>query len=195
MRKIDGSLKERFAASSDIGHPGIKALVRPKMHDHLTIGFNTTTRYLETLAKRSNPGTKEILCPVVATKNPAQYSFDFASIKPLAAIFVTRSSQPPALYSHLPLLTKAASLAVPSSPPIRIITLPQGAEDRLKTTLGIPRVGMVGLIDGAPSASSLIELIRERVPEMEVPWLQEAVKGAYLGVKINTVQSGKPLDT
>ena len=60
--------------------------------------------------------------------------------------------------------------------------------------LGIPRVGMVGLIDGAPSASSLIELVRQNVPELEVPWLEEAVKGAYLAVKINTVQTDTPLN-
>ena len=89
---------------------------------------------------------------------------------------------------------KAASLAVPASPPIRIITLPEGAEERLKTTLGIPRVGMIGLKDSAPGASSLIEHIRHKVPELEIPWLQEAVRGAYLAVKVNAFQTGMPSD-
>ena len=75
------------------------------------------------------------------------------------------------------------------------MVLPEGAEDRLKAVLGIPRVGIVGLVDGAPSASSLIELVREEVPELEVPWLQEAVKGAYLAVKIKTTQTSVPLGT
>ena len=44
---------------------------------------------------------------------------------------------------------------------------------------------MVGLVDGAPNASSLIELVRQRVSELEVPWLQEAAKATYLAVKIN----------
>lgn len=52
---------------------------------------------------------------------------------------------------------------------------------------------MVGLIDGAPNASSLIELVRQKIPELEVPWLQEAVKGAYLAVKINAIQAGASL--
>lgn len=53
---------------------------------------------------------------------------------------------------------------------------------------------MVGLIEGAPDASSLIEIIRRNVPEMEVPWLQEAVKAAYLSVKINAIQTSAPLN-
>ena len=173
---------------------GTDALARPETHRHLTVGFNTTTRYLEFLAKTPSPNTNQSLGPVTAPKSSGRPSLDPADIKPLTAVFVARSRQPPTLYSHLPLLTKAASLAVPSSPPIRIVLLPEGAEDRLKTALGIPRVGMVGLIDGAPSASSLVELVRQNVPELEVPWLEEAVKGAYLAVKINTVQTDAPLN-
>ncbi len=170
------------------------ALTRPEMHDHLTIGFNTTTRYLENLARTSSPSINEKSGPMTAIKTSTQLSLDPANTKPLAAVFVAHFGQPPVLYSHLPLLTKAASFAVPSSPPTRVIPLPAGAEDRLKTVLGIPRVGLVGLIDGAPKASSLIELIRQNVPELEVPWLQDAVKGAYLAVKINATQSSTPLD-
>ena len=166
--------------SSDTGAP-----VQPEIHDHLTIGFNTTTRYLETLARNSNPSTEAEIDAVKAPETSVRPSLNPAEIKPLAAVFAPRSGQPPVLYSHLPLLTKVASLAVPSSPSIRIISLPEGAEDRLKTVLGIPRVGIVGLVDGAPNASSLIKFIRQRVSEFEVPWLQEAVKATYLPVKIN----------
>lgn len=161
----------------------------PEMHNHVTVGFNTTTQYLELLAQRSSKSTNEVNSSgaTAAVKTSA-------NLKPLAAVFVSRSSQPPVLYSHLPLLTKAASLAIPSSPSTRIISLPEGAAERLKAVLGIPRVGVVGLIDGAPNASSLIELIRQQVPELEVPWLQEAVKGTYLAVKINAIQTDAPLN-
>ena len=159
------------------------------MHEHLTVGFNTTTKHLELLARKSSRSTNEVddSGAVAAVKTSA-------NLKPLAAIFVPRFSQPSVLYSHLPLLTKAASLAVPSSPSTRIIPLPEGAADRLKTALNISRVGVVGLIDGAPNALSLIELIRQQVPELEVPWLQEAVKGTYLAVKINAIQTDAPLN-
>ena len=167
-------------ASSVTGAPA-----QPELHDHLTIGFNTTTRYLEILARISSPSTEAEVDAVKAPQTSVRPSLNPANIKPLAAVFVPRYGQPPALYSHLPLLTKAASLAAPSSSSIRIVSLPEGAEDRLKTVLGIPRVGMVGLVDGAPNASSLIKLVRQKVSELEVPWLQEAVKATYLPVKIS----------
>ncbi|KAF6234586.1 hypothetical protein HO173_007212 [Letharia columbiana] len=195
-REDDPIVKDRQAAFSKGRLARTSALAQPEIHDHLTVGFNTTTRYLERLAQKVSPSTDkdEIPGTVVAMETSARPCLNPANIKPLAAVFVPRSGQPPVLYSHLPLLTKAASLAVPSSPSTRIISLPEGTEAQLKTVLGIPRVGMVGLIDGAPDASSLIELIRQNVPELEVPWFREAVKGAYLAVKINTVRTGAPLN-
>lgn len=189
-RKDDLATKDQSAAFSEGRFSEKGALARPEMHGYLTIGFNSTTRYLEVLAQDSGPSTDERLYPLMAIKTSARRSLDPANIKPLAAVFISRSSQPPILCSHLPLLTKTASLAVPSSPSTRIVSLPGGAEDRLKTILGIPRVAMVGLIDGAPNASPIIQLIRQKVPELDVPWLQEAAKGAYLAVKINAVQTG-----
>ena len=50
-------------------------------------------------------------------------------------------------------------------------------------------------MDGTPDASSLVEHIRQKVPEMEVTWLREAVKEAYLVVKINAIQNGVPFNT
>lgn len=192
---MNGTLKEQSAAPSDNRFSENEGMARPEMHGHLTVGFNTTTRYLEVLARNSSPSMMRNPGPVTAIETSARPSFDPAKIKPLTAVFVTRSSQLPSLYSYMPLLAKVASLSVPSSPSIRIITLPEGAEDRLKAVLGIPRVGMVGLIDGAPSALSLIQFIRENVPELEVPWLQEAVKGEYLPVKIKAIQTSVPLDS
>ena len=193
-RKDDPTIEGQLADFSEGGRPDTAPVPRPQMLDHLTIGFNTTTRYLELLAQKCIPSADEHKHSdaVVAIKTSAGPSLDPAN-KTLAAVFVSRSGQPPVLYSQLPFLTKAASLAVPSSPSTRIISLPEGAEDRLKTVLGIPRVGIVGLIDGAPNAASFIELIRQNVPELEVPWLQEAINGAYLPVEINAIQTSAPL--
>lgn len=171
------------------------ALAPPGFHNHLTVGFNATTRYLALLAQNASRSTNEheTSGATSAINTSARTSPNLAKIKPLAVIFVLRSGQPPVLHSHLPLATRMASLAQPSSPSTRIISLPKGAEDQLKAALGIQRVGMVGLMDGAPTASSLIEVVRQNVPELEIPWLQEAVKGAYLPVKINTIQTSAPL--
>lgn len=191
---MDSTLQEQSASPFDTGSSDKEGMTRPDMHGHLIVGFNTTTRYIELLASNLRPSMVQEPGPIMGIETSAGRSFDPAEIKPLTVVFVTRSSQLPALHSYLPLLAKAASLSVISSPSTRIVTLPEGAEDRLKAALGIPRVGMVGLIDGAPSASSLIQFIRENVPEMEVPWLQEAVKGAYLAVKIKATQTSVPLD-
>lgn len=192
---MDGTLEEQSAAHSDKRFLEKEGMARPEMHGHLTVGFNTTTRYIELLARNPSPSMMQEPGPVMAIETSAGPSLNPAKIKPLTAVFVTRSSHLPALYSYLPLSVKLASLSVPSSPSIRIITLPEGAEDRLKAALGIARVGMVGLIDGAPSALSLIQFIRENVPELEIPWLQEAVKGAYLAVKIKAIQTSVPHDS
>ena len=193
-RRGDAPIQNKSAEFPNGGVSGTGALAQPEIQDHLTIGFNTTTRFLEFLAQKVRPdsGEDENLNAVVPIKNPNQPSFDTARIEPLAAVFALRSGQPPVLYSHLPLLVKAANLAVPSSPSTRLISLPEGAGVRLKSVLGIPRVGMIGLMNSAPNASSLVEFIRANVPEMEVPWLQEAIKGEYLPVKINTIQIVAP---
>ncbi|CAD6565848.1 MAG: hypothetical protein ASARMPRED_008009 [Alectoria sarmentosa] len=193
-RKDDLAIEDHSAACPEGRLTETGALAPPEIHDHLTIGFNTTTRYLELLAQKSNPSTveHENSGAVIAMKTCAQLSLGPANIKPLAAVFIPRSGQSSVLYSHMPPLMKAASLAVPSSPSTRIVILPEGAEDRLKTVLRIPRVGMVGLIDCAPDASSLIEFIRQNVSELEVPWLQEAIKGVYLALKINAIQTSAP---
>ena len=193
-RSGDATIQNKSADLSKEGVSSTDALPQLEIRDHLTVGFNTTTRFLEFLAQKIRPdsGEDENLNAVVPIKNPNQQSFDTARIEPLAAVFALRSGQPPVLFSHLPLLVRAANLAVPSSPSTRLISLPEGAEVRLKSVLGIPRVGMIGLKNGAPNASSLVEFIRANVPEMEIPWLQEAIKGEYLPVKINAIQSIAP---
>lgn len=90
----------------------------------------------------------------------------------------------------MPLLVATASLASPSSAPIGLVTLPKGAEARLSVALALPRVGFVGLMDGAPHAAPLVEYVREHIPNVEVPWLKEAVAANYLPTKVNAVQTG-----
>jgi ribonuclease P/MRP protein subunit POP3 len=35
----------------------------------------------------------------------------------------------------------------------------------------------------------LVDLVRECVPEIEIPWLSEAKRADYLGVKINAIET------
>jgi len=110
-----------------------------------------------------------------------------------SAIFVPRSSQPENLHAHLPQLIATASLAHPELPATRLVQLPQGCEARLCEALHLPRVSLIGLLDSAPHSKSLLDVVRRCVPEIEVPWLQEAKKSVYLPVKINAIETFAPI--
>ena len=162
----------------------------PEVLKCLTIGFNTTTRHLEVLAKkRMTSPMLETTAPAFALNHDAHVGFDSMEQKPLVAVFVPQVEQPTILHAHLPLLIKSASLASPSLPPTRLIALPKGAEARLSKALGIPRVGLVGLTDNSPHASQLIEFSRIHVPEVKIPWLQESTAGLYLPPVINKIHT------
>lgn len=163
--------------------------------DYLTVGFNSTNRHLEALATpRHFMATPGITCAVnearTAHSNGLQTS---PTTKSLVAVFVSRSDQPSIMHSHLPMLIQAASLAPTSSQDIKLVILPKGAEKRLSAALGIPRVGIVGLMDGAPAASPLMDFVRKHVPKVEIPWLAEAEAGGYLPVKINIIHTTAPM--
>jgi RNase P subunit Pop3 len=110
-----------------------------------------------------------------------------------SAIFVLRSSQPSILHAHLPQLIATASLAHPKLPTTRLVQLPKGCDERLCEVLGLPRVSFIGLLESAPHSRYLLDVVREFVPEIEVPWLQEAKKSDYLPVKINAVETFVPV--
>lgn len=153
----------------------------PKLLEHITIGFNSTNRYLEALAAG------------LAEKNSEQ-----APVQPpklwMNAVFVARADQHPLLHAHLPLLINAASLAHPSKPPIRLVSLPSRAEQRLSAALNVARVGIIGLLDQAPGADALLKLVRAKTPVLEVPWLQDAIAGRYLPVSIKSIETTAPMN-
>jgi hypothetical protein len=110
-----------------------------------------------------------------------------------SAIFVPRSSQPSILHAHLPQLIATASLAHPELPTTRLVQLPKGCDSRLCEALGLPRVSFIGLLESAPLSRYLLGVVRECVPEIEVPWLGEAKKSDYLPVKINAIETLVPV--
>ena len=58
------------------------------------------------------------------------------------------------------------------------------AESKLSSALNIPRVGIIGLMDGLEDAVDLIEIVRARVSPLQMPWLEQAAAGVYLPVSI-----------
>lgn len=122
--------------------------------------------------------------------------------KHLAAVFVSRSSQPSVLHDHLPQLIAAASSADPSLAPIRLVQLPKGCEEVLCSSVGLPRAAFVAITNDAPHSKSLVDFLGENVPAIEVEWLKEAGTAQFMPVKINAIQTtvsaprkGKPKET
>lgn len=182
-KKRKRSIKETFAST-------FIDSASPKVLEFVTVGFNTTTRHLEDLAQKCTGNTApESTSPGPVMEHRAQVDSHSIIQKPLVAIFVPRAEQPKILHSHLPVLIQAASLGSSALPPIRLVPLASGAEARLIKALGIPRVGLVGLMDNAPAASQLIQLVRTQVPVVEIPWLQESISGVFLPTTINTIHT------
>lgn len=134
----------------------------PVIGSHVTIGLNSTSRRLEAFIK------------------PYQ---DLTNTTPLAAVFLTQS--PLAIqYTHLPVLTTLAASSHGEISAPRLISLDNSAERRISRAVGIPRVGVIGVLQDAPGAGPLIDYVREHVRAVEVPWVKEIAEGKFLGTKI-----------
>jgi len=178
----------------------------PAIADSMVVGLSSITRILETSSQEPRPEepTNSATVSDPATEEPEEpVSSDTAPLrKPtqkhghFAAIFVLRSSQPPILHAHLPMLIATASLAHPSRPPTRLVQLPKGSDARICAALGLPRVSFLGLLEEAePQARPLVELVRDCVPEIEVPWLKEARDPTYKPLKVNVIETSAPVAT
>ncbi|KAL9131096.1 MAG: hypothetical protein Q9217_000858 [Psora testacea] len=160
----------------------------PGIEKHTTIGFNTTTRHLESLVKAVEPRTSK---DEEFAEDPSLH--DGSRFKPLAAVFVPRDNKPPILHAHLPMLCQMASMAFAQSPPTRLVSLSQSAEERLASALNLPRVGLVGIIEGAPGTAPIINYVRQHVTVVEIPWLEKAMSGSYLPVEVKPIHTTAPM--
>ena len=172
--------------------------VPPDIQRHVTIGFNATTKYLEdqvnrsTATRRRRHGSRE---DTSTDSNVVTLDCSETDIHmPLAAVFVAHSDQHRMLYAHIPLLAKMTSSAFATLPSTRLVVLSKGAEQRLGSALAIPRVGVIGLTRDAPESTALMEFVRQRVHEIEVPWLEEVAAGSCLPVKIDEIETNAPVE-
>lgn len=142
------------------------------------IGWNSTTRYLETLASSA---TTE------ASKPAPRHDGTPEERTHIAAVFLPKPKND-LLYAHLPVLALTASTAHADKPVTRLVPMPAGAEEKLANILHIPRAGVVGVMQNAPGADALIAYVVEHVEAVKVPWLEEARLGRYLATKVNPVE-------
>jgi ribonuclease P/MRP protein subunit POP3 len=172
----------QFAATATDAGP---AAPMPDIFSHIALGFNTTIRHLESLSATSRP--QSLRGPSLeGSKEAATKSVE--PLAPLSAVFVCLTGLPPILTSSLPLLTATASLAFPEEPPILLVPLRKIAGDKMAQALHQPKVGFVALQSDIPTAGNLIDLVRNRVQLVDVPWLKEASSGTYLPVKVRQTE-------
>ncbi|KAI9780082.1 MAG: hypothetical protein M1839_007066 [Geoglossum umbratile] len=178
---------------------------QPEITPYLTIGLNSTTRYLELLAQNAIPESLSLHnnVPPAAGVTAAEQKSGSASRreqlgapcepaqKLLVAVFVSRSSHPALIHAHLPLLTATASLSHPENPPIVLVALPKEAETRLVSALGVPRVGVVGLLEGATGSTALVELVRERVRAVDIEYRRSRWRGTEIKALRTIIGEGK----
>lgn len=174
----------------------------PDVSRFVAVGLNSITRALIASSQKSKP--KGLSSNDAPSNDAAAFEGDNPDVVEEAviekeahpvfsAVFVSRHSQPSILYAHLPQLVATASLARPESPAVRLVQLPRCSEKRLCEVLALPRVSFIGLVEGAPHSSPLVDLILGCVSPVEIPWLGEANEAKYLPAKINSIETFAPV--
>ena len=184
--KRDKKRRKREPESSDkANHDALQGEVHtepiptpPEIGAFLTIGYNSTIRCLESMSRNVTPDIFRV------SAAPPDANVGIKAAQSLSAVFVARSDQPDILYAQLPVSIFTASLARPANTPVRLITLPHGAGERISASLHIPRVSIIGILELAPNAKSLLGLIEQRVAPVDIEWLAKGGSGKYVPVNI-----------
>ncbi|KFY80728.1 hypothetical protein V499_00436 [Pseudogymnoascus sp. VKM F-103] len=153
----------------------------PELISHILVGLNSITRHLESQSRKACPPSLGV--PIPSYDGPAN------SQRHLAVVVTTWPSVPTILTSHLHKLVQTSSLLHHNLPPTRFVTLPRSSEKRLCSALGVPRAGFIGIFDGAPSATAVIDFCVANVPELEVDGWLKVDKSAFMPLKINTIEA------
>ncbi|OQU97671.1 hypothetical protein CLAIMM_03566 [Cladophialophora immunda] len=150
----------------------------PDVYDHITLGFNSTVRRLESLARTRKP-------PVLSQQTDADPASGHAPAN-LSVVFVCRQNLPDIMTSSLPLLLATSA---PAANRARLVEWSSQAEEQVARALHQPRVGVLGVGDGTPGAETLLHFVRDNVDGVDVPWLDQTPKPTYYPVKVQTVES------
>lgn len=158
-------------------HSGHSSSVPAQIQDYLTVGFNSTTRKLQSLsAARTPTGLYKAPSNGETVRSAGQ----------VAAVFVCRDSLPEIMTSSLPILI---STAAPRETRARLIEISPQAEAKVAHALGLPRVGMLGLEPGAPGTEALLGLVLEKTQVVDVPWLDLTSLPSYVAVQVERMES------
>ncbi|KAF8641073.1 hypothetical protein AX17_000717 [Amanita inopinata Kibby_2008] len=138
---------------SDAAHPQI-------ILDHLTVGLNEVTKRLEIQAREAR--NSRIITTAESTVQSDR--------KPdLCLVFVCRADvDPPLLVDHLPHLIAACNTW--QRRPLRLVTLPQGAEMTLSKAMTVRRATVIGMDDQFPDLESFQPFFAS-IPIIFANWL------------------------
>lgn len=151
----------------------------PEILQHLTVGLNATSRHLKTEAALSKPGA-------LTTAADKESKAEQTCTKRLAAIFLPKPKDN-LVYAHLPLLCYTSSATQKDkAQQTRVVLLDPSSERTIATAMGLPRVGVIGVSEDAPGAGPLLEYVRENVDPVEIPWLEKALSGQWMGMTVET---------
>lgn len=145
----------------------------PTVASHVLVGLNTVTRHLSDCAEKYAPRT------VPAFQHHALESESPRRLSLIVLPHPMPSSSLP--HAHLPTLAYLSS--VRSDSPTRLVALSTAFESRLASVLHLPRVGAIGILEGAPGADSVVDYVREHVEPVQCDWLEEAWKAEWKGLK------------
>jgi ribonuclease P/MRP protein subunit POP3 len=165
----------------------------------VVIGLKNVFRRLEVLSQKSKPSqisTGDKNKQETAETQPStevDAIKDLGKAKHFSIIFASQSSE--ILKEHLPQLVATACLAQPELPPTRLVQLSKDFDTKICMALSLPRVSCFGLLENAPHSKALVDLVRQSLPTIEVPWLKEVQKTEYLPVKINPIETSAPVIT
>lgn len=153
----------------------------PDIQHHLTIGFNSTIRKLESFIMDSR-----------SIENPDCYHN--RSGPALFTIFVYLSSLPPVLTAPLPLLAATASTSASSSTDVRLVPISPTNAPKIAKALKQPHAGFIGISELARGTEELHEVVRTNVEQIKLPWIQSSMCATYepLKVQIENITVDKP---
>lgn len=149
----------------------------PEVYDHLTVGFNSTVRRLESVARSRKP--------LVLSAGPVADRQDIHEAN-LAVVFVCRETLPDIMASSLPLLMATSA---PVSSRAHLIELSAESEVKVAQALHHPRVGVLGIESETAGAEPLLRYIQDSVPVVDVSWLDQSTSPIYHPVNVHTAVS------
>lgn len=135
-----------------------EAAVPPEIRSHLTLGFNSTVKRLESQAAEK----RQVLTG--ESKRAKKESVEY-----LKYVFVAKNDISPSILTQsFPVLCYTASKSLDNR--VKLVELPKGAMEKVSTTLNIKHTGIIGLTDVAAEAKPLYSLVNA-IEDVDMPWL------------------------